>query len=469
MSILESALLEVKFSWNSVLTKIYDPSLVLMMNFDNLSSLGENDTFVADASRYSNNGTVFGFAMSTPGKYGSAFSFNTSSYIEFGQILDPDKTKPFTMGAWANAKGAGWRTIIGTENSFAQIGISASGEAMFGQNGAGGWFVNGGSILLDEWHYIVGVYNRTHASIYIDGTLKAVEEHNFTLNHGVTFIGKYNFGGAEYFNGTIDEVRIWNLGLSAEEIQEQYYSNLYKFNQTQWYLYVNQSNLSVGNYLYFACAADVLGNNCTETRMVSLSTTPPPPGPGPPDGGGGGPGGPSVPASKTYYLPQTSWEAGARVAVAKRDIVKINFQNVNYSLTVASLNQTAVVFSGYQEFTLVTSQKLDLNRDSIFDLSFNLEGVANTTAQIFVQKVQPVSSPLPVKNVSEEPLEENKTPSAQNAPSAFKKSLAVYWTVIVLLVALIALIGAILGVLYHFRRKHGRNHQPGTKGYGELP
>ncbi len=568
VSISEVSLKSVNFSWNGTKIIPYDSSLVLMMNFDNLSSLGENDTFVADVSRYSNNGTVFGALASAFGKYGSAFTFDgVDDYIDLGNpaSLNQDFTQLSlefwmyafsTTGSDAGLVGKG-ATVYGTtyhNNSYVYFYIQ----------GANGNFTSA-PVNQNQWNHVVGVYNGTSVILYING-VKMSEEGGIVSSTGIGgafSVGRYPLTGV-VFNGTLDGVRVWNRSLNALEVSELYVSHLFKYAPDQWSLSVLKTGLADGNYSYFACAADVLGSNCTETRTVSLSTTlpslfvtinqpqnitynsfpipfnvtlnqagdtclygldgnvnvsmqkngvtdfnstnnsmsegshmvryycndtlgnnnfstlrvfsinttiptPPGPGPGPSDGGGGGgAGGPPAPASKTYYFPQSSWEVGARAVVTRREIVKINFQNVNYSFTVTSLNKTLVVFSGYQDFTLTNSQKLDLNRDGIFDLSFSLEGVANTTAQIFVQKVQPVSSPLPVKNVSEEPLEENKTPSAQNAPSAFKKSLAVYWTVIVLLVALIALIGAILGVLYHIRRKRGGNHQLLMKGNGGL-
>ena len=70
----------------------------------------------------------------------------------------------------------------------------------------------------------------------------------------VLFIG--DTGYPEYnFNGTIDEVRIWNRSLSADEIYQQYISNLNKYDPDKWALYVNQSlnaseTLWNGTYTY---------------------------------------------------------------------------------------------------------------------------------------------------------------------------------------------------------------------------
>jgi hypothetical protein len=82
-----------------------------------------------------------------------------------------------------------------------------------------------------------------------------------------------------YFNGSIDEVQIWNRSLSADEISQIYMSNLYKYNLTQWYLNVNQSKnatagLSNGNYTYQAFATDLNGkSNQTEQRTITIDAT----------------------------------------------------------------------------------------------------------------------------------------------------------------------------------------------------
>ena len=52
VSIIEYLLREVKFNWNGTNYTIYNNSLVLMYNMNNLSALGENATHVADLSKY---------------------------------------------------------------------------------------------------------------------------------------------------------------------------------------------------------------------------------------------------------------------------------------------------------------------------------------------------------------------------------------------------------------------------------
>ena len=102
VSIIESALDEVKFNWNGTNYTMYNDSLVLMMNFDNVSALGENNTHVVDVSSGGNNGTVVGGNFTTPdGKYGRAMMFDGSGdYISIPTT--PALPSAFTISVWVN-------------------------------------------------------------------------------------------------------------------------------------------------------------------------------------------------------------------------------------------------------------------------------------------------------------------------------------------------------------------------------
>jgi hypothetical protein len=58
---------------------VYDSGLVLMMNFDNSTSLGESGTLVKDLSQYGNNGTVIGATWTGNGKRAGGYQFNGSN------------------------------------------------------------------------------------------------------------------------------------------------------------------------------------------------------------------------------------------------------------------------------------------------------------------------------------------------------------------------------------------------------
>jgi len=136
-------------------------------------------------------------------------------------------------------------------------------------------------ISNDTWTHLSIVFDTQNISFFVDGALTDSYSSGGIMYDNITTditIGAQDYNEANVFNGTIDEVRIWNRSLSSDEVYQQYVSNLNKHNTTQWYLYVNQSlnatdGLDDGTYNYQTYAKDRAGNwNQTEGRSVVVST-----------------------------------------------------------------------------------------------------------------------------------------------------------------------------------------------------
>jgi hypothetical protein len=71
-----------------------------------------------------------------------------------------------------------------------------------------------------NWHQIVITQNGVLLSIYLDGVESSVTGTNsaYFTDHLTTWITKIGYSQGTYFNGTIDEVRIYNRAPSAQEI-----------------------------------------------------------------------------------------------------------------------------------------------------------------------------------------------------------------------------------------------------------
>ena len=122
-----------------------------------------------------------------------------------------------------------------------------------------------------NWHQIFCVYNSTNVILYVDGN----QYGNIPALTGNIRTGLQNVGigarsaGASKFNGSIDEVMIFNRGLSASEIQSLYNSSTIQY-------YNNFTNLSAGSHNFAGYAVDTAGSkNQTETRTVTIDLTPP--------------------------------------------------------------------------------------------------------------------------------------------------------------------------------------------------
>jgi hypothetical protein len=294
VSITESDMEEFVFNWNDENYTYYNDSLILMMNLDNLSSLGENDTLIYDVTGNGYNGTAYGDASPvTSGKYGGAFEFDgTNDYISTGYVGGVK-----TLSFWINT-----RDLNKYHSQFAQRDIMAysphgteeAGEWQmhwggfnpsnanklriyaYDSNGDGGEMVTTSTFQVNTWYHVVVTSDGSNVKYYIDGDFDSQHSWDVVLgaadNTEELYVGGCGSNGDIWsFNGTIDEVRVWNRVLSSTEVSEIYKGNLRKTSTNSWEFISNQTSLSVGVYNYTAYAMDSsLAINSTEMRFLYI-------------------------------------------------------------------------------------------------------------------------------------------------------------------------------------------------------
>ncbi|MFH1399346.1 MAG: LamG-like jellyroll fold domain-containing protein [Candidatus Woesearchaeota archaeon] len=219
---------------------------VLNMPFDtNVTSTATGA--VKDYSTYENNGTLEGTDSQVPlwitnGKVGGAYLF---SHPKNQRIIVADsvnlRPSAFTAEAWVQVLNFSVsRGIISKINrslgtKYCGYGIGHGGTnkfvMMLGKctDSAGFTYTYSDTTYLDtDWHHVVGVYDGTKGMLYVDG-VKQADEDTMDLVHTSDdlIIGRWytDFGGL-YFNGTIDDVRIYNRSLSAQQILANYNAGL---------------------------------------------------------------------------------------------------------------------------------------------------------------------------------------------------------------------------------------------------
>jgi hypothetical protein len=177
-----------------------------------------------------NNGTVYG-ATWTTGKIAGALSFNgTSNYVDCGS--GPSNYDNITVSAWMKTSTEG----VVVSNRYGSWGYGtwytlSSTSIAIGDNSQGGYrYLNFNATTLDGlWHHVVYTKNGTNHAIYVDGSLDQEFTSNADISQNVpTFIGRKwtNSSGVAWFNGVIDDVRIYNRALTAEEVNQIYQSGL---------------------------------------------------------------------------------------------------------------------------------------------------------------------------------------------------------------------------------------------------
>lgn len=99
IDIIEPALSQFTRNRNRSGYSLYDSGLVVMYNFDKLSTLSETDGLIKDASQYANNASGYsGVIWTGNGKRGGAYTFGNGAYISSSLATVP--TNGYTISAW---------------------------------------------------------------------------------------------------------------------------------------------------------------------------------------------------------------------------------------------------------------------------------------------------------------------------------------------------------------------------------
>lgn len=220
-------------NYNNNFSGIYNTNIVLAYHF------GNSTTAAWDTSGNDNNGTVNGATYTTSGKYGGAFDFDGSNdWIDSGSITCSNTrsistwvkhdtgTCNFYDGIVGNLESSPTRGgfLIRCDHSLDKYSAITSNDA-------------GSSLPVIEcdfnvdtnWHHIATTYSGTNFSIYCDGEYK--DSVDITIGTGCSNleVGRDSDQDARYFNGQIDDVRIYSDALTSTEI-EQLYNNSQQLN-----------------------------------------------------------------------------------------------------------------------------------------------------------------------------------------------------------------------------------------------
>lgn len=83
------------------------------------------------------------------------------------------------------------------------------------------WVVSETSPVADQWYHLAGVYDGSWLHIYVDGVLENSANWSGTIlaSNSPLEIGRRAVAHDRYFEGMIDDVRIYDRALSGSEIQ----------------------------------------------------------------------------------------------------------------------------------------------------------------------------------------------------------------------------------------------------------
>jgi hypothetical protein len=209
--------------------------LVGMWSF-NGPDISGNTAF--DRSGSGNNGTINGASIIN-GKVGQALKFDGNDYINCGSNVSSSSN--YTMSVWVNTPASvpqanvsilSRRGAISTDanyilNLFADDQGADAGKVDFAHvNISNGVDATPGTsdIRGKGWTHIAAEYDGTYQRLYVNGVQENYLSASSPKTTGVqeVNIGRDAYEAAGYWNGLIDEVRVYNRALTATEINRLY-------------------------------------------------------------------------------------------------------------------------------------------------------------------------------------------------------------------------------------------------------
>jgi hypothetical protein len=183
----------------------------------------------ADASGSGNVGKIVNATWVHSGAYGNALSFNGSN----AAVIVPDSASlhlrhAMTLEAWVkpSAVSSVWRDVVykGGDAYYLEATSPSGGFP------AGGGVFNGGSgtdqafgaaeLPTDAWTYLALTFDGSLLRLYVDGEQVASAAQSGTIassSDPLQIGGDRSFG--QYFEGLIDEVRVYDVALAPNEIR----------------------------------------------------------------------------------------------------------------------------------------------------------------------------------------------------------------------------------------------------------
>ncbi len=187
---------------------------------------GIRKTRLADSTPYGNHGTSDIYNSPTLGtdrfgKEGGALEFNGSSYIEVPSFNELQGANEFTIGFWIKFndpqdyvmwRDSGWLIEVRNSNYRFRFNLDGSWRTSFYMDH-----------IIGEWHHVSVTWDGTNTRSYLNADIKINSTDDSSYNYMSNISDILNIAHrSTYFEGEIDDVRMYNRSLSQEEISLLY-------------------------------------------------------------------------------------------------------------------------------------------------------------------------------------------------------------------------------------------------------
>jgi hypothetical protein len=198
-------------------------------------------TSVIDRSGNGNTGTLtpntnnqFTSTSTVAGKLGQALKFNgTNSYANItmnSKLPIYSTTTPYSISFWMKTSSFNSGQVMynesGGNSQYFYITLDSTKKVQLNlKNDAGTKLLNGvtgnTALAAGVWNHIVWTDNVGTAALYINGVKDTA---NFNYTPAATTLTTTRIGNiySNYYNGSLDDVRVYNRALSASEVKQLY-------------------------------------------------------------------------------------------------------------------------------------------------------------------------------------------------------------------------------------------------------
>ena len=204
-----------------------------LINLVGLWHLDEGSGITAfDSSGNTNDGTLMGDTIWTSGKFGDALIFDgDGDYVHLPDSNAILSTNTFTIEAWFKTS-VNHPPYGGTEGRLVNLhwkSTASTAVSLYVEANKIGLLYHKGSMQHvwvkhtvnyydNMWHHIAVTYDATIYRLYYDGVEIASRADAFGgFGTYPAYLGTYN-GSERFFNGAIDEVRIWDIALAEDQL-----------------------------------------------------------------------------------------------------------------------------------------------------------------------------------------------------------------------------------------------------------
>ncbi|MEM4324137.1 MAG: phospholipase D-like domain-containing protein [Candidatus Nitrosocaldaceae archaeon] len=224
------------------------------------------------------------YAMAQSGSlynYAPYFTATGSNFVSIPDSQELRLQQQFSVSAWFRTtmnnnslvaiivnKGGFQSDTPGTPQQNYGIWITGSNQGVRGKVQAGfedangkDYFVTSPNTYNDgQWHYAVVTYDGSVLRLYVDGSLVATRTNITAIPHTSNtplVIGKDSNDSKRYFIGDIDEVRVYNRALTAQEVSDAYSNR--RFTDSGLVVYISMPIL-LNNQEYYSDLLNAINN-----------------------------------------------------------------------------------------------------------------------------------------------------------------------------------------------------------------